>query len=114
MNDLSGCFLNDLFPIYIYICDAMPKINFLKARIVKEVPAGTKLDVVADEVNAGIKFDCRAAMCNSCIVTVVSGWENLSPMQENEKQCLEMFGADTAKQRLACQVIVNGDVELDY
>ena len=45
-------------------------------------------------------------------MNVVKGMENLTPPPENEKATLEGFGAKP-NQRLACQVTVNGDVEVE-
>jgi len=51
-------------------------------------------------------------VCLTCLVNVVSGMENLNAKTENEKSTLEAFGAQ-ANQRLACQVVVNGDCEIE-
>lgn len=90
----------------------MPKVVFKSDKKTVNVPAGTPLTQVAEDNGASIPFSCKAGVCVSCLINVVKGMENLSPMTENEKATLEGFGAKP-NQRLACQCIVNGDVEIE-
>jgi len=90
----------------------MPKVTFKSDGKTVEVPAGTPLTQVAEDNGASIPFSCKAGVCVSCLVNIVSGMENLSPPTENEKATLEGFGAKP-NQRLACQVTVNGDCEVE-
>ena len=87
----------------------MAKITFKKDNIVADVPAGTPLMKVCDEKGANVQFSCRSGSCLSCVVNIESGMQNLSPPTDVEKMTLEAFGCQP-NQRLACQVIVNGDV----
>ena len=45
--------------------------------------------------------------CGTCIVEIVEGMDNLSPLTETEKIKLKK---KSASYRLACQTLVNGDV----
>jgi nitrite reductase (NADH) large subunit len=90
----------------------MPKVTFKSDGKSVDVPAGTQLTQVAEDNGASIPFSCKAGVCVSCLVTITKGLENLSPPTENEKATLEGFGAKP-NQRLACQVVVNGDVEIE-
>ncbi len=90
----------------------MAKVEFKKDGISVEVPAGTHLMNVCDENGASVAFSCRVGACTSCLITVVSGLENLNSVTEQEKMTLEGFGA-APNQRLACQVIINGDVVIE-
>lgn len=90
----------------------MPKVVFKSDGKTAEVPAGTPLTQAAEDNGASIAFSCKAGVCVSCLVNVVSGMENLSPPTENEKATLEGFGAKP-NQRLACQVTINGDCEFE-
>jgi len=90
----------------------MPKITFKKDNITVEAPAGTKLSDIAEQKGTSINFSCKEGVCLTCLVNVVSGMENLNAKTENEKSTLEAFGAQ-ANQRLACQVTVNGDCEIE-
>ena len=60
-----------------------------------------------------IRYRCERAVCTTCLVEVLEGIENLSEMEEREKQTLAAIQAEP-HWRLACQVSVLGDVKLDY
>jgi ferredoxin len=86
----------------------MPKVTFKSDGKEIDVPAGTPLWQAAEDAGAALPFSCKAGVCMSCLINVVSGAENLGPVTDNEKASLEGFGAKPG-QRLACQCIVNGD-----
>jgi ferredoxin len=90
----------------------MPKVTFKKENIVVDVPAGTKLVDLAEKVGANINFSCKEGVCLTCLINVLEGLENLNPKTPNEQATLEAFGAKP-NQRLACQVIINGDVVIE-
>ena len=90
----------------------MPKVTFKNDNITVEVAAGTKLSDVAEQNGASINFSCKEGVCLTCLVNIVEGMENISPKTENEASTLEAFGAQ-ANQRLACQIVVNGDVVIE-
>ena len=71
----------------------------------REVPDGTRaLDSCED---MGMPFGCTEGVCGTCRCTVVSGMENLSPVNVKE----EDMDLD-AGERLACQcTIKSGTVE---
>ncbi|MBI2910679.1 MAG: (2Fe-2S)-binding protein [Chloroflexi bacterium] len=55
------------------------------------------------------------ATCATCVVTILQGAENLSPMERAERTCLlNQRGPAALSQpvRLACQAKVLGDVEV--
>ena len=60
-----------------------------------------------------IRYRCERAVCATCLTEVLEGAENLSEMEEREKQTLAAIKA-RSHWRLACQVSVLGDVKLDY
>ena len=60
-----------------------------------------------------IRYRCERAVCTTCLTEVLGGAENLSEMEEREKQTLAAIKAQP-NWRLACQVSVLGDVRLDY
>lgn len=58
----------------------------------------------------GVSFGCRAGVCSTCVVEVVSGEENLSPKTENE----ESLGLEP-KQRCMCQAAIKtGEVVIKW
>jgi len=90
----------------------MAKVTFKSDNKTVEVPNGTPLVQIAEDNGASIAFSCKAGVCVSCLCNINKGMENLSPVTDNEKATLEGFSAKP-NQRLACQVIVNGDVEVE-
>ena len=90
----------------------MPKVLFKNDNLTVECPVGTKLVDLAESKGASINFSCKEGVCLTCLITVVSGSQNLNAMTENEKSTLEAFGAKP-NQRLACQVVVNGDCTVE-
>ncbi|MCX6772400.1 MAG: 2Fe-2S iron-sulfur cluster-binding protein [Candidatus Micrarchaeota archaeon] len=90
----------------------MAKVTFKSDNKVVEVPAGTSMVQAAEDNGATIAFSCKAGVCVSCLSNINKGMENLNEKTDNEKATLEGFSAKP-NQRLACQVIINGDVEIE-
>lgn len=90
----------------------MAKVTFKSDNKEVEVPDGSQMVQVAEDNGASIAFSCKAGVCVSCLSNINKGMENLGPKTENEKATLEGFGAKE-NQRLACQVVINGDVEIE-
>jgi len=60
--------------------------------------------------NLGVKFSCRNGLCGTCMIDIVEGEENLSPLTEAEK----ILKRDR-QNRLACQCqIEKGKVKIDF
>lgn len=89
----------------------MPRINIINEGIIIEVPIGTKLREALR--NTKILFGCENALCGVCCINVIKGAENLSKVEETEAKELKSLGVEDG-QRLACQVIVNGDCTIEY
>lgn len=62
-------------------------------------------------ITDSIEYDCRAADCGICIVTVLDGMEQLSPPTPAEADFLKAMHAEE-NERLACQCRCFGDVKL--
>ena len=90
----------------------MAKVTFKSDNKTVEVPNGTPMVQIAEDNGASIAFSCKAGVCVSCLSNINKGMKNLGPMTDNEKATLEGFGAKP-NQRLACQIVVNGDVEIE-
>lgn len=88
----------------------MPKLTIDGKAI--DVKAGAALVDVADDHDTDLDFGCRDGMCGTCIMTPVRGGENLSPADDEERDTLGNFDAEPG-QRLACQVKILGDVEIE-
>jgi ferredoxin len=63
-------------------------------------------DVLLGSADAGegpIPHCCRSAGCGTCRVEVLAGAEHLSTPADAELDVLDIYGADPARVRLACQ-----------
>mgnify|MGYP001617027258 CR=1 FL=1 len=91
----------------------MPKVTFQNtgqnANAGEDVPLK---DVVRDE-GWPIMFACEDGVCGTCLIRTTAGMENLSPMDEKERETLQAMGMDPSTQRLACQCKVKGDVTIE-
>ena len=92
---------------------AAVKVHFLRDDLLVEAPTGTTLLDIAEATGADITFGCRSGSCGTCRIQVIRGIEQCSPMTAEERDFLA--GLDVpSDQRLACQVTVLGDVEIEY
>ena len=91
----------------------MPKVKLQNSGDEAEVSEGKELSDVIKGKGWPVAFGCEDGMCGTCIVKVLEGKENLSPMDEKEKDTLGVMGMDDGEHRLACQCKVNGDVTIE-
>ena len=89
------------------------RVHFLLEDLLVEAPAGTALQAIADAAGADITFGCRTGSCGTCRVRVAGGLGHCSEMGAEERDFLKGLDAPP-DQRLACQVTVHGDVDIDY
>ena len=93
--------------------DPSARVRFLPEELLVEAPAGTSLLAIADASGADITFGCRNGSCGTCRVRVLRGLAGCSPMGPEERDFLRGMEAP-ADQRLACQVCVRGEVDIEY
>jgi len=100
------------------------KVTFLPSNVVVEVDEdaypygddgkpGSILDVA---IAAGVDLDHNCGghcACTTCHVIVRAGGENLSPMQEDEEDRLDIAPGLEPTSRLGCQAVVRGDVTVE-
>ncbi len=117
----------------------MPIVKFIKENKEIEVPPGANLRREAMKVgvnlNQGVLGYCQGmfkyanchglGMCGTCAVNIVKGMENTNPMTKREwlkLKCPIPIGDPLpgmaylnheGKMRLACQVRVQGDIEVE-
>ncbi len=89
------------------------KITFPKTGQSCEVDPDDTLVDATFRYDLPVRYRCERAVCTTCLVEVLEGAENLSEMEEREKQTLAAIKAEP-HWRLSCQVSVLGDVKLDY
>ena len=102
----------------------MPKVTFLPAGRTVEFDADrlsflghgkprSLLDVALN-FDVGLEHVCGGnCACTTCHVVVKEGERNLSLMDDDEGDRLEMAAGLTLHSRLACQAVVNGDVVVE-
>ncbi|MDE3246066.1 MAG: (2Fe-2S)-binding protein [Acidobacteriota bacterium] len=88
-------------------------VHFLLEDLLVQAPVGTSLQAIADAAGADITFGCRNGSCGTCRVRVTQGLEHCSDMGAEERDFLQGLGV-SGEERLACQVSVLGDIEVDY
>lgn len=91
----------------------MPKVKFTNVGEEVEAEAGALLRDVTRDHSWPIAYGCEDGVCGTCIVRVHKGKTALGPLEEKEKQTLDMMGMDDGEHRLACQCKVEGDVEIE-
>ena len=91
----------------------MPKVKFQNTGEEVEVEQGANLKEVTKNQGWSIPYGCEEGTCGTCIIKVIEGKENFSPLTETEKQTLDVMSMDDGEHRLACQCKVNGDVTIE-
>ena len=89
----------------------MPKVEDPADNILLEVEDGYLLVNLGEEAHTSILFGCRDGACGSCLITVIEGAANLTPMSDAERGLLDSMCAEP-NERLACQCQVIGDVKI--
>ncbi len=99
-------------PFKIFLQYSMPKVTFKDDDLTVECEQGANLRDVAQNEGASIPFGCEQGICGTCLSRVPAGDENLSDMEDQEKETLAAMGAEPGE-RLICQCRVEGDVTLE-
>lgn len=73
---------------------------------------GLGFQALSCKAKTPLEFDCREADCGICIFKIIKKGENLSKPTFKEKEFLKALHAED-NERLACQVRVMGDVEIE-
>lgn len=90
----------------------MPKVSILTDNKTIEVAENYAMIDMCEDHDTSILFGCRDGACGACMIRVVEGEKNLSPMLDNERDFLETMAA-LPNERLACQCKVLGDVVIE-
>ncbi len=81
----------------------MGKIIFENSGEEKELAEGEPIAELCEE--QGVPFACTEGVCGTCVIEVLEGMENLSPMTQEEKD----FLGEQDRERLACQCKMLGN-----
>ena len=87
----------------------MPKITLLADGATHEVPAGTSFLAFCQDNDAPHDFGCTVGSCGTCTLTIESGAENVNPIDDEERETVEMC-TDIEGARLGCQLKISGDI----
>ncbi len=87
-------------------------IHFEDDQKTLQVEASQPLTKICDQHPVSILFGCRSVACGTCMIEVLSGMDNLSPMREEERILLDILAPEHTNLRLACQCVVQGDVQI--
>lgn len=102
----------------------MPRVTFLPQKTEFEFERGklpyqrhgkpeSLLDVALN-CGAPLEHACGGnCACTTCHVIVRAGENNLSPMEDDEADRLDLASGVTLHSRLACQAVVLGDVTVE-
>ena len=90
----------------------MAKVYIATDKKTLEVNEGDALIDVCEDVETSILFGCRDGACGACMIQVLENPQNLSPMEDHERDFLETMAAREGE-RLACQCRVLGDVSIE-
>jgi 2Fe-2S ferredoxin len=89
----------------------MPKVTIDGKEF--DVPLGISLLDAALDNDIELDHNCGGnCACSTCHVIIEEGYDNLSPMDEEEEDMLDTAEGLTLTSRLACQSLVKGDVKL--
>ena len=59
--------------------------------------------------NSPVLFGCRTGICGTCLVAIRG---DISPPDSDELEILEIFAPVNPLARLACQIVVTGNLEI--
>ena len=90
----------------------MPKITFVHDNITVEVDAGSSIQDAVEKSGASLPFGCRMGSCGTCRCLVVEGMENVNALTDEESDLFESLTHLHPNERLACQLVVHGDVKI--
>ncbi len=89
----------------------MPTITFSADGQSFEIPEGSTLLEFCLENETSMRFGCTVGSCGTCIFVPEAGAENISPLEDEEQETIEMC-SDEQGARLGCQIKILGDVTI--
>lgn len=90
----------------------MPKVHITTDHKTIEMKEGQALIDMCEEHDTSILFGCRDGACGACMIKILKGSENISKMEDSERDFLETMAAEETE-RLGCQCKVYGDIEIE-
>ncbi|NRA43846.1 MAG: (2Fe-2S)-binding protein [Oligoflexales bacterium] len=90
----------------------MPKVTITTDDLTIDVADNYPMIDMCEDHETSILFGCRDGACGACMIRVKEGKNNLSKMEDDERDFLETMAAEE-DERLACQCRVLGDVVVE-
>ena len=90
----------------------MPKVTITTDDLTIDVADNYAMIDMCEDHETSILFGCRDGACGACMIKVKEGMQNLSKMEDDERDFLETMAAEE-DERLACQCRVLGDVVVE-
>jgi ferredoxin, 2Fe-2S len=92
----------------------MPKITFLPMNLSYEASEGESILDIAINNDVPLQHACGGfCACTTCHIYVKSGETDLSQMEDEEMDRLELLGDRQGNSRLGCQAKLLGDVVVE-
>ncbi len=95
--------------------EAIPTVNYQKlGKTIQVLLSTDTIYTLAEDEGFGLSGTCEGnGDCGLCAMVVVTGEENLSPINEVEKEILNKLDYPLGT-RLSCQARIQGDVTLNF
>ncbi len=77
------------------------------------LPRGANMSEHLSVANSPLLFGCRTGICGTCLSRVVSGAGTLPPPAPDESELLSLLAPGNPKARLACQLPVCADLDIE-
>ncbi len=93
------------------------RVEIMNDFLAINVRPGKTIQDIVEASGSALPFGCRDGECGTCVVSVESGMEYMSEINEKEKAVLKTLNESNPKARLACQMKVvahGGLVRLKY
>jgi len=93
------------------------RVEIMNDFLAINVRPGKTIQDIVEASGSALPFGCRDGECGTCVISVESGMEYMSPINEKEKAVLATLNETNPKARLACQMKVvapSGLVRLKY
>lgn len=92
----------------------MPKVTFLPMNTTVEVKSGETILDIAINHDVPLQHACGGfCACTTCHILVKSGEKELSDMEEDELDRIDLVNDRAENSRLGCQAKVYGDVTVE-
>ena len=93
------------------------RVEIVNDFLAVNVKPGKTIQDIVEASGSALPFGCRDGECGTCIVSIESGMEFLSPMTDKEVTVMKMLNEKSPKARLSCQMKIiapNGLIRLKY